>query len=62
MFICVKIVIMKTESESESEEFTGDTPTDGDILYEKVEVGNDQEKAQSERTSHSQNRGGKNLN
>ena len=53
---------MKTESESESEKFTGDTPTDGDILYEKVEVGNDQEKAQSERTSHSQNRGGKNLN
>ena len=31
-------------------------------LYEKVEVGKDQEKAQSERDSHSKNRGGKNTN
>ena len=29
------------------------------IFYEKVQVGNDQEKAQSERNSHSENRGGK---
>ena len=30
-----------------------------DIVYEKVQVGNDQEKAQSEKDSHSKNRGGK---
>ena len=29
-------------------------------LHEKVQVGNDKEKAQSERNSHSKNRGGKN--
>ena len=28
--------------------------------YKKVQVGNDQEKAQSEKDSHSENRGGKN--
>ena len=31
-------------------------------IVEKVKVGNDQEMAQSERNSHSKNRGGKNLN
>ena len=30
------------------------------MYYGKVKVGNDQEKAQSERDSHSKNRGGKN--
>ena len=29
------------------------------MLQEKVQVGNDQEKAQSEKDSHSKNRGGK---
>ena len=32
------------------------------ILYEKVQVGKDQEKAQSEKDSHSKNRGGKKPN
>ena len=32
------------------------------ILNEKVQVGKDQEKAQSERDSHSENRGGKKPN
>ena len=31
-------------------------------IYEKVQVGKDQEKAQSEKDSHSKNRGGKKLN
>ena len=30
--------------------------------YQKVQAGNDQEKAQSERNSHSKNRGGKKPN
>ena len=30
--------------------------------FEKVQVGKDQEKAQSEKDSHSKNRGGKKLN
>ena len=30
------------------------------IIHKKVQVGKDQEKAQSERDSHSKNRGGKN--
>ena len=30
--------------------------------YRKVQVGNEQEKAQSERNSHSKNRSGKKLN
>ena len=29
------------------------------VLFEKVQVGKDQEKAQSEKDSHSKNRGGK---
>ena len=33
-----------------------------DITYEKVQVGKDQEKAQSEKDSHSKNRGGKKPN
>ena len=34
-----------------------------DMHYDKkVQVGNDQEKAQSEKDSHSKNRGGKKLN
>ena len=32
------------------------------IEHKKVQVGNDQEKAQSERDSHSKNRGGKKPN
>ena len=32
------------------------------IIYKKVQVGNDQEKAQSERNFHSKNRGEKKLN
>ena len=32
------------------------------ILYSKVQVGKDQEKAQSEKDSHSKNRGGKKPN
>ena len=32
------------------------------ISYEKVQVGKDQEKAQSEKDSHSKNRGGKKPN
>ena len=32
------------------------------MQYEKVQVGKDQEKAQSERDSHSKNRGGKKPN
>ena len=32
------------------------------IEYKEVQVGNDQEKAQSERNSHSRNRGGEKLN
>ena len=32
------------------------------LVYEKVQVGKDQEKAQSERDSHSKNRGGKKPN
>ena len=32
------------------------------LAFEKVQVGNDQEKAQSERDSHSKNRGGKKPN
>ena len=32
------------------------------FLYEKVQVGKDQEKAQSEKDSHSKNRGGKKPN
>ena len=31
-------------------------------INQKVQAGNDQEKAQSEKDSHSKNRGGKNLN
>ena len=31
------------------------------FLFKKVQVGNDQEKAKSERNSHSKNRGGKNY-
>ena len=34
----------------------------GTKLFEEVQEGNDQEKAQSERDSHSKNRGGKKLN
>ena len=34
----------------------------GDRLNQKVQVGKDQEKAQSEKDSHSKNRGGKKLN
>ena len=34
----------------------------GICFYKKVQVGNDQEKAQSEKDSHSKNRGGKKLN
>ena len=33
-----------------------------DLYYGKVQVGKDQEKAQSEKDSHSKNRGGKNPN
>ena len=33
-----------------------------DILLKKVQVGKDQEKAQSEKDSHSKNRGGKKTN
>ena len=33
-----------------------------DLGYEKVQVGKDQEKAQSERDSYSKNRGGKKTN
>ena len=33
-----------------------------DIIYKKVQVGKDQEKAQSEKDSHSKNRGGKKPN
>ena len=33
-----------------------------DLAKKKVQVGNDQEKVQSERNSHSKNRGGKKLN
>ena len=33
-----------------------------EIIYEKVQVGKDQEKAQSEKDSHSKNRGGKKQN
>ena len=32
------------------------------MASKKVQVGNDQEKAQSEKDSHSKNRGGKKLN
>ena len=32
------------------------------IIFEKVQVGKDQEKAQSEKDSHSKNRGGKKPN
>ena len=32
------------------------------VTLKKVQVGNDREKAQSERDSHSKNRGGKKLN
>ena len=32
------------------------------LAYKKVQVGKDQEKAQSERDSHSKNRGGKKPN
>ena len=32
------------------------------VFYEKVQVGKDQEKAQSEKDSHSKNRGGKKPN
>ena len=35
---------------------------DGDATHEKVQVGKDQEKAQSEKDSHSKNRGGKKPN
>ena len=34
----------------------------GSINMKKVQVGKDQEKAQSEKDSHSKNRGGKKLN
>ena len=33
-----------------------------DLNLKKIQVGNDQEKAQSEKDSHSKNRGGKKLN
>ena len=36
------------------------TPVLKKKIFEKVQVGKDQEKAQSERDSHSKNRGGKN--
>ena len=42
-----------------------DGQTDGQkfgLLYRKVQVGKDQEKAQSEKDSHSKNRGGKKPN
>ena len=46
--------------------FTADTgaskPLVSKRLYEKVQVGKDQEKAQSEKDSHSKNRGGKKTN
>ena len=32
------------------------------LIFKKVQVGKDQEKAQSEKDSHSKNRGGKKLN
>ena len=32
------------------------------LVYDRVQVGKDQEKAQSEKDSHSKNRGGKKLN
>ena len=32
------------------------------VMYKKVQVGKDQEKAQSEKDSHSKNRGGKKTN
>ena len=32
------------------------------LVYDRVQVGEDQEKAQSEKDSHSKNRGGKKLN
>ena len=39
-------------------------PLDSDCIncFEKVQVGKDQEKAQSEKDSHSKNRGGKKPN
>ena len=37
-------------------------PRPKDALHEKVQVGKDQEKAQSEKDSHSKNRGGKKPN
>ena len=37
-------------------------PFPKDALHEKVQVGKDQEKAQSEKDSHSKNRGGKKPN
>ena len=41
--------------------FSGKNKTHfSDFLGEKVQKGNDQEKAQSEKESHSKNRGGKN--
>ena len=41
---------------------TDDTFLKPRIQVKKVQVGNDQEKAQSEKDSHSKNRGGKKLN
>ena len=35
-----------------------DTPLNPTFIYQKVQVGKDQEKAQSENDSHSKNRGG----
>ena len=50
------------------EQFPVPRPTRGHLLFiiielhEKVQVGKDQEKAQSEKDSHSKNRGGKKTN
>ena len=37
-------------------------PCGTQLVYDRVQVGKDQEKAQSEKDSHSKNRGGKKLN
>ena len=50
----------KSDSSNRSRKCTGKMQSQHNCCYEKVQVSNDQEKALSERNSHSKNRGEKN--
>ena len=52
----------QTKLFKEWEKFTPDKALIDSLMFNEVQVGKDQEKAQSEKDSHSKNRGGKKPN